>query len=77
MKEGKFPPFLIKVSMDNRILNINHKDLCELMISLPSLEQQEKIVEEYEREAKLYQKITKEAQERWEAARIKLYKDLY
>ena len=47
------------------------------MISLPSLEQQEKIVEEYEREAKLYQKITKEAQERWEAARIKLYKDLY
>lgn len=58
-------------------MNINHKDLCELMISLPSLEQQEKIVEEYEREAKLYQKITKEAQERWEAARIKLYKDLY
>ena len=59
------------------ILNINHKDLCELMIPLPSLELQEKIVKEYEREAELYRKITKEAQERWEAARIKLYKDLY
>ena len=68
---------LKSIQRGETILNINHKDLCELMIPLPSLEQQEKIVEEYEREAKLYQKITNEAQERWEAARIKLYKELY
>ena len=68
---------LKSIQRGETILNINHKDLCELMIPLPSLQQQKKIVEEYEREAKLYQKITNEAQGRWQAARIKLYKELY
>ena len=59
------------------ILNINHKDLCELMIPLPSLYEQERIVAEYEEEMNLYQKVTTEAKERWDMARINLYKKLY
>ena len=59
------------------ILNINHKDLCELIIPLPSLYGQERIVAEYEEEMNLCQKVTTEAKERWDMARINLYKRLY
>ena len=87
MLNGKYLSIFMESSVGQRllksiqrgvsILNINHKDLCELMIPLPSLYEQERIVAEYEEEMNLYQKVTTEAKERWDMARINLYKKLY
>ena len=47
------------------VMNISYKELNNIVIPLPSIEEQRSIAEEYIRELKVYKKAIQEAENRW------------
>lgn len=58
------------------VMNIHPSDLGEMEIPLLELEEQEKLVNEYREELKLYRTTVKRARERWDRIREEIYKQL-
>ncbi|MBH8592651.1 restriction endonuclease subunit S [Paenactinomyces guangxiensis] len=59
------------------VMNINPADLGEMEIPLPDLEEQQKLVEEYQQEHQLYLETVRKAQERWQKNRRQIYDQLF
>ena len=53
-------------------MNISYKELNNIEIPLPSIEEQKAIAEEYTRELEVYKKSIQEAENRWNSILAKL-----
>ena len=47
------------------VVNLSFRDVQEIEIPLPAIQEQKKLTEEYERELELYLSTVKAAEERW------------
>lgn len=54
------------------VMNISYKDLNDIEIPLPSMDEQEEITNKYEYELRHYQETIKKAEERWKAVLAEL-----
>lgn len=58
------------------VMNISYKDLMNVEIPLPSIEDQMQIAEEYEKELRLYQETINAAEDRWKSVLNRLQNNL-
>ncbi len=58
------------------VMNINHADIMEMEIPLVPLSKQQKMIDEYRQELKIYNDTVKEAGRRWSQVKARLYNDL-
>ena len=53
-------------------MNISYKELSNIEIPLPSMEEQKSIAEEYEKELEIYKKTIQSAENRWSSTLARL-----
>ena len=53
-------------------MNISYKELNNIEIPLPSIEEQKSIAEEYEKELEVYKKAIRAAENRWSTTLARL-----
>lgn len=53
-------------------MNISYKELNNIEIPLPSIEEQKSIAEEYEKELEVYKKAIRAAENRWSSTLARL-----
>lgn len=58
------------------VMNINYADIMEMEIPLLSIEEQQKLIDEYNEERKIYQEIAQKAESRWTTVKEKIYNGL-
>jgi len=63
---------LVTRQQGTAVMNISYKELNNIEIPLPSIEEQRSIAEEYTRELKVYKKAIQEAENRWNSTLAKL-----
>ncbi|WP_462289385.1 restriction endonuclease subunit S [Holdemanella biformis] len=63
---------LVTRQQGTAVMNISYKELNNLEIPLPSIEEQRSIAEEYTRELRVYKKAIQEAENRWNSTLAKL-----
>ena len=63
---------LVTRQQGTAVMNISYKELNNIEIPLPSIEEQKSIAEEYTRELKVYKKAIQEAENRWNSTLAKL-----
>lgn len=63
---------LVTRQQGTAVMNISYKELNNIEIPLPSIEEQRSIAEEYTRELKVYKKAIQEAENRWNSILAKL-----
>jgi type I restriction enzyme M protein len=56
---------LITRQQGTTVMNISYKELNNIEIPLPSIEEQESIADEYLKELEIYKKSIQEADKRW------------
>ena len=56
---------LVTRQQGTAVMNISYKELNNIEIPLPSIEEQRSIAEEYTREIEVYKKAILEAENRW------------
>jgi restriction endonuclease S subunit len=59
------------------VMNINPSDLEELVLPVPSINIQEEIAEEYNKEYLLYKQSISQAKNKWINSKQKIYEDLF
>ena len=57
------------------IISISYKDLKEMEVPAPSIEEQKKLADEYEEELERYHESIKAAEERWQEVVERLQKN--
>ena len=63
---------LVTRQQGTAVMNISYKELNNIEIPLPSIEEQKAIAEEYTRELEVYKKSIQEAENRWNSILAKL-----
>lgn len=56
---------LVTRQQGTTVMNISYKELNNIEIPLPSIEEQESIADEYVKELEIYKKSIQEADKRW------------
>lgn len=67
---------LVTRQQGTTVMNISYRELNNIEIPLPSIEEQKQITETYTREYKMYKKAMQEAQDRWSAVLMDLQEKL-
>ena len=63
---------LVTRQQGTAVMNISYKELNNIEIPLPSIEEQKSIAEEYNRELEAYKKAIQTAENRWNSTLAKL-----
>ena len=63
---------LVARQQGTTVMNISYKELNNIEIPLPSIEEQKFISEEYKRELEIYKKAIRDAENRWTSTLEKL-----
>ena len=67
---------LASAQQGTNVMNISYKDLMTVEFPLPSLEEQERMTEEYEEELKIYQETIQAAEKRWKEVLERLQNEI-
>lgn len=67
---------LLSAQQGTVLVNLSFRDLQEIEIPFPSLQEQKELAEEYKKELKLYLSTVKVAEERWQGTLEKLHSQL-
>ena len=63
---------LVTRQQGTAVMNISYKELNNIEIPLPSIEEQKSIAEEYEKELEAYKKAIQAAETRWSSTLARL-----
>ena len=63
---------LVTRQQGTAVMNISYKELNNIEIPLPSMEEQKSIAEEYEKELEIYKKTIQSAENRWSSTLARL-----
>ena len=63
---------LVTRQQGTAVMNISYKELNNIEIPLPSIEEQKSIAEEYEKELEAYKKAIQAAENRWSSTLARL-----